>query len=217
MKLNHKIQLLIPLLALLAGACSPGSSSPQNLEKIVHLIIDNNPELDPHLTENLIHEVSRKVRSHYLLGIEQVRNTGVYVLLTAPGNRQSVKEIIPELDGNPKTPILEPIPSDETALPKMFQRCIDKAHKAKADSSILFCVIVTPGTSNRQVISQLHLMSQSLVDKNLNKQIRLYLIGVNPKYRFQLTDGFAPLEEQVAIASHLDTQWLPFIKEALKP
>ena len=218
MKQNHKNQpLWIPLLVLVACGCSAECPSSQNYKKSVHLIIQNNSDLDPHVTENLIHEVSRKVRSNYLLGIEQVRNNEIYVLLAAFSNRQSVREAIPELDGNPETSSLDPVSSDESALPKMLQRCIDKAHKAKIESRISYCIIVTPGTRDNKIISQLNSMSKSLVDRRLHKSTRLYLIGVIPENRLQLTSGFSPLEQQVSIASHLDSQWLPFIGEALKP
>lgn len=163
-------------------------------------------------TEDVMHVLSRRVRPHHWVEISIIsQQANPEILLSKQANRRTIQQLRSQLDPNPQTPELEPIPSPDTAIVAAIQRFGDRVVETNGKHPIYF-YLVTDGTSNPQAIAELREISKTLTQYNL-ENAHLFVLGLNPKHRLSMAGGFAPIGDRVEFASNNYDEWVQLLRK----
>lgn len=179
---------------------------------IVQLVLQPKTAELTSTTEDVIHVLSRRVRPNHWVEISIIsQQANPEILLSKQANRRSIQQLRSQLDPNPQTPELEPIPSSDTAIVSAIQRFGDHVAETNGKQPI-YCYVVTDGTSNPQVIAKLREISKTLKQYNL-ETAHLFVLGLNPKHRLSMAEGFAPIGDRVEFASNNYDEWVQLLRK----
>ncbi|EAW33334.1 hypothetical protein [Lyngbya sp. PCC 8106] len=179
---------------------------------IVQLVLQPNTAELTSTTEDVIHVLSRRVRPHHWVEISMIsQQANPEILLSKQANRRTIQQVRSQLDANPQTPELEPIPSSDTAIVAAIQRFSDRVAETNGKHPIYF-YLVTDGTSDPQAIAQLREISKTLAQYNL-ETAHLFVLGLNPKHRLSMAGGFAPIGDRVEFASNNYDEWVQLLRK----
>jgi hypothetical protein len=162
-------------------------------------------------TEDVIHVLSRRVRPHHWVEISIIsQQENPEILLSKQANHRSIQQVRSQLDANPQTPELEPIPSSDTAIVAAIQRFSDRV--AETNGHPIYFYLVTDGTSDPQAIAELREISKTLTQYKL-ENAHLFVLGLNPKHRLSMAGGFAPIGDRVEFASNNYDEWVQLLRK----
>lgn len=205
----HSFPLLPILILTLFGITACPSKKTPHILVIVH----NNSDSTAQVTEAFMHRLSKKTSSDYPIAIEQARGESIVSLFSHQATRRAIREISFKLDGDSKTPHLDPISSDPETMVKAMHRLSDHAHKTKTKARPLRVFIITSGTSKNTVIQRMKAISQLLVKKGLKSHIQLYMIGLDEEHRLKMAQAVSPLVGSVFLSGNNDYEWTNYLDE----
>jgi hypothetical protein len=170
----------------------------------------NSPEM-AQMTEDVLDRVARQVRNHHRVEISLLVGAGdIHVPFSGQANRRTIRTLFEELDGDRSQSGISPTPSSDQALTPGVKRLLERV-KYSAEPQELHFYLVTQGTSNPAVISQIRAITTELAEHDLS-QTQVYLIGLNPEHRVAFADAFNPIRQVVKSATANDGEWLPLVR-----
>jgi len=186
-------------------------SKPGRQKVFVQLVLQPSTPESALVTEDLLHLLSKRVRPKHFVEISRLSSTGnVEVLYSATATKQAMQAMHWEVDSKPDTVELDPTPSPDDALVNGTQRLRDRI-KALPSGQELHFYLVTEGTANPEIISQLKAVTSSFAGEELS-QVHIYVIGLSEQNRLALSNAFTPVENNVYFAGQDPSEWMPLVR-----
>ncbi|MEP0810037.1 hypothetical protein [Coleofasciculus sp. FACHB-SPT9] len=170
----------------------------------------NTPEIVS-TTEDILYYTSEKVRSHQLVEVSFISDSGINVVFSKRPTRRAIQELRNVIDGDQSTSKIDPISSNETQLIASVQRFRDRVLTSNGEQPIHF-YIVTNGTSDPQIIERVREICSSLSKQNL-QNAHLYLLGLSSNNRLPISQGFTPISDHVEFASADYNEWIQLLRK----
>lgn len=193
------------------GSHNPSDRQPNSTTTFIQLAIQLNTPEQSSIAEDVLHFTARRVRPRHFVEVSTVAENGVNVIYSKAANRRAIQGLRSQLDGDPSTRNLDPIPSDEAALVKAVQRFSDRLNQTQGKEPIYF-YLVSAGTRNPQIIAQIKGICESIPQEYL-AQAHLYAIGLSPENRLPMASGFAAIGSHVEFAGQEYSEWIQLIRK----
>ncbi len=185
-------QMFLWILCLAIAGCQ-SKAQPLSSSKTIYLAIEANTPEEKLLGQDVLHEVSRDLRSanNYAI-VDYMKGTQVINLFSDEASPLGIREAMNALSENP---------SDGMAIIKALDRAVKLGQHKKVTA-----IVVTSGTLDSHLLAWM----SKLMEK-LPPTTRLYFVGLEPDNRLPMSSAFAAVRDRVKFAV-LDEEWIAVIK-----
>jgi hypothetical protein len=177
---------------------------------IVQFVFQPNIPEVASMVENVLHEITKKVKSNQRVEVSLISDSGINVIFSKRPTKRAIRGLHKYIDVNQSTPGIDPIPSSETRLVDAVQRFRDRVLASKGNSIHFY--LVTSGTSAPQTIKRIQDICRSLSQQNL-QNAHLYVLGLSSNHRIPISQGFSPIGAHVEFASADYNEWIQLIRK----
>lgn len=171
----------------------------------------NSPEI-AQLTEDFVYSVLRQAKRKQTFDIDLLNGNKSHILRSGSATRKDLGELVKQFDPNEKTVEIEPTSSTDLALIHSFNRFKNLAI-SNADRRPFAAYLVTSGTSDPNTIASIHQICQQLAQSGRTQKVRIYLIGLAPENRLNMTSALHPLASNSDSASASYNEWIELVKK----
>jgi hypothetical protein len=185
-----KSLLALTVILFLVG-CSAAKTKPK---RTVFIALETNNEEEKMLSQTILHEYSRRVRSHPETVIDFFADSDVLNIFSGKVSNEALKEAMSKL---------RLIPSNDKALVEAVKRAV----LVGQEKGKTHAVIVTSGTRNTDTIREI-----TEVTRTIHPETTILVIGLDPKNRLPMSKGFSHARGNVKFAA-LESEWLELVDD----